>query len=144
MEEADQTMCEKCMTINDINAPFCKRCGEPLPHYAPTRESRQQVAQEYATRANPPNEPPEQLAQEYAPRTKLPSEPRNTLDELMHLSFGELIGFGVRFGVVLAIAQIIALIVIVIIIIVVAVILTLLGVGIANLLSGHLTALAGV
>jgi hypothetical protein len=141
VEEADQTMCEKCMTINDINAPFCKRCGEPLPQYAPTRESRQQVAPEYAA---PTPESQEQVAPEYVTRTKLPSAPRNALDELMHLSFGELIGFGVRFGVVLAIAQIIALIVIVIIIIVVAVILMLLGVGIANLLSGHLTALAGV
>jgi len=144
MEEAEQTMCDRCMTINDINAPFCKQCGNPLPHYAPTRESRQQAAPEHTTRAPPPYEPQQELEPEYEPRTKLPGEPRNALDELMQLSFGELLGFGMRFGVVLAIAQIIALIVIVILIIVIAAVLTLLGVGIANFIGGHLTALAGI
>jgi hypothetical protein len=62
----------------------------------------------------------------------------------MHLSLGELIGFGIRFGAVLAIAEIIALVVIVIIIIVVVAVLTLLGIGIANLFFGNLTSLAGV
>ena len=69
---------------------------------------------------------------------------RVTLDELMHLGFGGLIGFGIRFGFVLAIAEIIALVVLVIILIVFAVVLTMLGVGIGNLFFGNLTSLARV
>ena len=126
MEEADRTMCEKCMAVNDANAEFCRRCGEPLPQNAlmPTHQQSDTSS--------------------YSPSVELPEPPRNALDELMHLSFGELIGFGIRFGVVLAIAQIIALVVLVIIIIAAAVVLTLLGVGIANLFFGNLTSLAGV
>lgn len=125
MEEADRTMCEKCMAINDANAEFCRRCGEPLPQNAPVPEPQQSDTSSYPT------------------SVELPEPPRNALDELMHLSFGELIGFGIRFGVVLAIAQIIALLVIVIIIIVLAAVLTLLGFGIANLFLGNLTSLGG-
>jgi hypothetical protein len=126
MEEADRTMCEKCMAINDANAEFCRRCGEPLPQNAPVPEPQQSDTSSYLT------------------SVELPEPPRNALDELMHLSFGELIGFGIRFGVVLAIAQILALLVIVIIIIVLAAVLTLLGFGIANLFFGNLTSLGGV
>jgi len=36
MEEADRTMCEKCMAVNYADAEFCRRCGEPLPQNAPT------------------------------------------------------------------------------------------------------------
>ena len=126
MEEADRTLCEKCMAINDANAEFCRRCGEPLLQNAPMLMSQQSDTSPYPT------------------TVELPEPPRNTLDELMHLSFGELIGFGIRFGVVLATAQIIALLVIVIIIIVAAAVLTLLGFGIANLFFGNLTSLAGV
>jgi hypothetical protein len=126
MEEADSTMCERCMAINDANAEFCRRCGEPLAQNAlmPTRQQSDTSS--------------------YPTRVELPEPPRNTLDELMRLSFGELIRFGIRFGVVLAIAQIIALVVIFIIIIVGAVLLTLLGIGIGNLFFGNLTSLAGV
>ena len=126
MEEADRMMCEKCMAINDVNAEFCGRCGEPLAQNAlmPTRQQSDTSS--------------------YPTSVELPEAPRNALDELMHLSFGELIGSGIRFGVVLAIAQIIALVVIVIIIIVVAVLLTLLGIGIGNLFLGNLTSLGRV
>jgi hypothetical protein len=126
VEEADRTMCEKCMAINDANAEFCRRCGEPLPQDVPMPTRQQSDTSSYPT------------------SVELPEPPRNTLDELMHLSFGELIGFGIRFGVVLAIAQIIALLVIIIIIILVAAVLTLLGFGIANLFLGNLTFLGGV
>jgi uncharacterized membrane protein YvbJ len=126
MEEADRTMCEKCMAINDANAEFCRRCGEPLSQNAPMPEPQQQ-----------------DIAQ-YGARTELPEPPRNALDELMHLGIGSLIEFGIRFGFVLAIAEIIALVVIVIIVIVVAVVLTLLGVGIGNLFFGNLTSLGRV
>ena len=126
MEEADRTMCEKCMAVNYADAEFCRRCGEPLPQNAPTPT------------------PQESDIPSYGASDELPEPPRNALDELMHLSFGELIGFGIRFGVVLAIAEIIALVVIVIIIIVVVAVLTLLGIGIANLFFGNLTSLAGV
>lgn len=127
MEEADRTMCEKCMAINDANAEFCRRCGEPLLQNAPMPTHQQSDTSSYPT------------------SVELPEPPRNALDELLHLSFGELIGFGIRFGVVLAIAQIIALVVIVIITItVVVVVLTLLGIGIASLSFGNLTSLAGV
>ena len=80
----------------------------------------------------------------YSTSIELPEPPRNALDELMHLSFGELIGFGIRFGFVLAIAEIIALVVLVIILIVFAVVLTLLGVGMGNLFFGNLTSLPRV
>ena len=80
----------------------------------------------------------------YGASGELPEPPRNALDELMHLGFGGLIGFGIRFGCVLAIVEIIALVVLVIILIVFAVVLTLLGVGIGNLFFGNLTSLAGV
>jgi uncharacterized OB-fold protein len=125
MEEADRTMCEKCMAVNYADAEFCRRCGEPLPQNAPTLT------------------PQELDIPSYGASDELPESPRNALDELMHLSLWELIGFGMRFGVVLAIAEIIALVVIVIIIVVVT-ILTLLGIGIANLFFGNLTSLAGV
>ena len=126
MEEPDRTMCEKCMTVNYADAEFCRRCGEPLLQNVPMSEAQQpEIAQ-------------------YGARVELPEPPRNALDELMHLSFGGLIGFGIRFGVVLAIAEIIALVVIGIIIIVGAAVLTLLGIGIANLFFGNLTSLAGV
>ena len=126
MEEADRTMCEKCMAINDANAEFCRRCGEPLPQNALMPTPQQSDTSSYPT------------------SVELPEPPRNALDELMHLSFGELIGFGIRFGVVLAIAQIIALVVIMIIVIVFAVVLMLLGFGIGNLFFGNLTSLTGV
>jgi hypothetical protein len=126
MEEADRTMCEKCMAINDANAEFCRRCGEPLEQDVPMPTPQKSDTSSYST------------------SVELPEPPRNALDELMRLSFGELIGFGIRFGVVLAIAQIIALVVIVIIIIVVAAVLTLLGISVANLFFGNLTSLGGV
>ena len=123
MEEADRTMCEKCMAINDANAEFCRRCGEPLPQNAPMPEPQQpEIAQ-------------------YGASGELREPPRNALDELMHLGIGRLIGFGIRFGFVLAIAEIIALVVIVIILAVLAVVLTLLGIGIGNFFFGNLTSL---
>jgi hypothetical protein len=126
MEEADRTMCEKCMAVNYADAEFCRRCGEPLQQNAPTPT------------------PQESDTSLYGASDGLPEPPRNALDELMQLSFGGLIGFGIRFGVVLAIAEIIALVVIVIIIVVVVAVLTLLGIGIANLFFGNVTSLAGV
>ncbi|MGA7470035.1 MAG: zinc ribbon domain-containing protein [Halobacteriota archaeon] len=126
MEEADRMMCEKCMAINDANAEFCRRCGEPLPQNAPMPEPQQQDIAHYR------------------PSAELPEPPRNALDELMHLGIGRLIEFGIRFGFVLAIAEVIALVVIVIIVIVVTVVLTLLGIGIGNLLLGNLTSLGRV
>jgi hypothetical protein len=126
MEEADRTMCEKCMAINDANAEFCRRCGEPLEQDVQMPTPQKSDTSLYST------------------SIELPEPPRNALDELMHLSFGELIGFGIRFGFVLAIAEIIALVVLVIILIVFAVVLTLLGVGIGNLFFGNLTSLARV
>ena len=126
MEEADRTMCEKCMAINDANAEFCRQCGEPLEQDVQMPTPQKSDTSLYST------------------SIELPEPPRNALDELMHLSFGELIGFGIRFGFVLAIAEIIALVVLVIILIVFAVVLTLLGVGIGNLFFGNLTSLARV
>jgi uncharacterized OB-fold protein len=126
MEEADRTMCEKCMAVNYADAEFCRRCGEPLPQNAPTPTSQESDISSYSASG------------------ELPEPPRNALEELMHLGFGGLIGFGIRFGFVLAIAEIIALVVLVIILIVFAVVLTLLGVGIGNLFFGNLTSLAGV
>ena len=123
MEEADRTMCEKCMTINDASAEFCRRCGEPLEQDVPMPTPQQSDTSSYST------------------SIELPEPPRNALDELVHLSFGELIGFGIRFGFVLAIAEIIALVVIVIILAVLAVVLTLLGIGIGNFFFGNLTSL---
>jgi hypothetical protein len=119
-------MCEKCMAVNYADAEFCRRCGEPLSQNTPIPT------------------PQESDIPSYGASDELPEPPRNALDELMHLSFGELIGFGIRFGAVLAIAEIIALVVIVIIIIVVVAVLTLLGIGIANLFFGNVTSLAGV
>lgn len=121
MEEANRIMCEKCKAINYVNAEFCTKCGEPLQHNAPVQL-------------------PERLGTSSCfPSAELPEPPRNTLDELMHLNFGGLIGFGVRFGFILAIAEIIALLVITIIAIVVAAVLMLLGFGIGNLLFGNYT-----
>lgn len=119
-------MCEKCMAINDVNAEFCRRCGEPLEQDVPMPAPQKSDTSSYST------------------SIELPEPPRNALDELMHLSFGELIGFGIRFGFVLAIAEIIALVVLVIILIVFAVVLTLLGVGMGNLFFGNLTSLPRV
>jgi len=126
MKEADRTMCEKCMAINDVDAEFCRRCGEPLEQDVPMPALQKSDTSSYST------------------SIELLEPPRNALDELMHLSFGELIGFGIRFGFVLAFAEIIALVVLVIILIVFAVVLTLLGFGIGNLFFGNLTSLARV
>jgi hypothetical protein len=126
MEEANRIMCEKCKGINYVNAEFCTRCGKPQPHNAAMPQPEQSDTSSYF--ASP----------------ELSEPPRNALDELMHLGFGGLFEFGIRFGFVLAIAEIIALAVLVIIFIVFAVVLLLLGFGIGNLFFGNLTSLTGV
>jgi hypothetical protein len=125
MEEANRIMCEKCKAVNDSNTKFCTRCGAPLLNNAPMPLPEQSGTSSYF--ASP----------------ELPEPPRNALDELMHLGFGGLFEFGIRFGFVLAIAEIIALAVLVIIFIVIAVVLLLLGFGIGNLFFGNLTSLTG-
>src|SRR5665647_251879 len=125
MEEANRIMCEKCKAVNDSNTKFCTRCGAPLLNNAPMPLLEQSGTSSYF--ASP----------------ELPEPPRNALDELMHLGFGGLFEFGIRFGFVLAIAEIIALAVLVIIFIVIAVVLLLLGFGIGNLFFGNLTSLTG-
>jgi len=126
MAEIDRTMCEKCFAVNELNAEFCRRCGEPLPKNASTPEFRQPEARQPGT------------------SVELRAPPRNALDELMRMDFGELLGFGMRFGIVLAIAQIIALIILAIIFIILAALLTLLGISIVHLLFGNLTTFTGI
>jgi hypothetical protein len=126
MEEANRILCERCNAVNPANAELCRRCGEPLQETAPTATFQKSGSALY--RAN----------------EEMREPPRNALDELMHLGIGGLISFGVRLGFILAIAGIITLVVFAIIVVLGVIVLTLLGVGIGNLLFGNLTSIAGV
>jgi hypothetical protein len=119
MREADRTMCEKCMTVNDIDSDFCKRCGQPLPQNAPPPEYKQPTPPSYdyndkPAEPLPQNAPIPEYEQPTTPsydyRGKKPRPSRGILLDFMHLSYGKLISLGVKLGVVLIVVEIIVLI----------------------------------
>jgi hypothetical protein len=137
MGEADRTMCEKCMTVNDIDAEFCKRCGQPLPQNAPIPEYEQPPTPPNSYRAEhdeplPQNAPIpeyEQPPTPYGYRGKPLRPSRGILYDFMHLSYGKLISLGVKLGVVLIVVEIIALVFGVIIFSLLTALAVLLGLG---------------